>query len=133
MALGGGKWTAQNKVLPGTYVNFVSAASASDSISDRGVVTMPLSLDWGPEDRVFEVTNEDFTKRTLQIFGCPYGAPEMKGLRDLFKNAQTLYAYRVNGGGVKAENEYATALYSGERGNAVKIKIMWTIPRYMMW
>ncbi|MCI8793329.1 MAG: phage tail protein [Eubacterium sp.] len=123
MALGGGKWTAQNKVLPGTYVNFVSAASASDSISDRGVVTMPLSLDWGPEDRVFEVTNEDFTKRTLQIFGCPYGAPEMKGLRDLFKNAQTLYAYRVNGGGVKAENEYATALYSGERGNAVKIKI----------
>ena len=46
MALGGGKWTAQNKVLPGTYVNFVSAASASDSISDRGVVTMPLSLDW---------------------------------------------------------------------------------------
>ena len=84
---------------------------------------MPLSLDWGPEDRVFEVTNEDFTKRTLQIFGCPYGAPEMKGLRDLFKNAQTLYAYRVNGGGVKAENEYATALYSGERGNAVKIKI----------
>lgn len=123
MALGGGTWTAQNKVLPGAYVNFVSVASASASLSDRGVVTMPLSLDWGPEDEVFEVSNEDFQKDTLRIFGYPYTADEMKGLRDLFINAQTLYAYRLNGGGRKAENEYATALYSGTRGNAVKIGI----------
>lgn len=122
MALGGGTWTAQNKVLPGTYVNFVSAASASALLSDRGVVTMPLSLDWGPEDEVFEVSNEDFQKDTLTIFGYPYAADEMKGLRDLFLNAQTLYAYRLNGG-TKAENEYASALYSGTRGNALKVGI----------
>ena len=123
MALGGGNWTAQNKVLPGAYVNFVSSASASASISDRGVVTMPLSLDWGPEDEVFEVSNEDFQKDTLRIFGYPYEAAEMKGLRDLFMNAKTLYAYRLNGGGSKAENEYAMALYSGIRGDAVKIGV----------
>ena len=29
MALGGGTFTAQNKELPGAYINFVSAASAS--------------------------------------------------------------------------------------------------------
>ena len=29
MALGGGTFTTMNKVLPGTYINFVSTARAS--------------------------------------------------------------------------------------------------------
>lgn len=37
MALGGGNFISQNKVLPGTYINFVSAAHASAALSDRGV------------------------------------------------------------------------------------------------
>lgn len=45
MALGGGTFTAQNKELPGAYINFVSAASASAALSDRGIATMPLELD----------------------------------------------------------------------------------------
>lgn len=51
MALGGGTFTSQNKKLPGTYINFVSAASASAALSDRGVATMPLELDWGTEGK----------------------------------------------------------------------------------
>lgn len=43
MALGGGTWTAQNKVLPGAYINFLSAARASAALSDRGIATVPLS------------------------------------------------------------------------------------------
>ena len=35
MALGGGTWTAQNKVLPGAYINFISASSASAELSAR--------------------------------------------------------------------------------------------------
>jgi len=49
MALGGGTFTAQNKVLPGTYINFVSAASANANLSDRGIATMPLELGRGRE------------------------------------------------------------------------------------
>lgn len=123
MAFGGGTWTAQNQVLPGTYINFVSAATANAVLSNRGIVTMPLSLDWGPEGEVFEVTNEAFQKHTLKLFGYPYAAEELKGLRDLFSNAQTLYAYRLNGGGEAASNEYAVARYCGLRGNALKIGI----------
>ena len=44
MALGGGTFTSQNKELPGAYINFVSAASASAALSDRGIATMPLNL-----------------------------------------------------------------------------------------
>lgn len=123
MALGGGTWTTQNKVLPGSYINFVSAASASAALSDRGIATMPLELDWGKEGEVFEVTNEDFQKNSMKIFGYAFDSPKMKGLRDLFLGAKTLYAYRLNGGGEKATNDFATALYGGTRGNDLKIVI----------
>ena len=123
MSLGGGKFLTQNKVLPGAYINFVSAATASATLSERGYATMPLELDWGVEGQVFEVTNGDFQKNSLEIFGYDYTHEKMKGLRDLFKNITTLFAYRLNSGGTKAENTYATAKYSGVRGNDLKIVI----------
>lgn len=123
MALGGGGFTTENKDLPGAYINFVSAASASAALSERGTATMPLELDWGIEGEVFEVTNEDFQKRSMKIFGYSADNAKMKGLFDLFMGASTLYAYRLNGGGKKAENTFATALYGGIRGNDLKTVI----------
>ena len=122
MALGGGTFVTQNKVLPGAYINFVSLAAASATLSDRGVATMPLILDWGVEGAVFEVTSADFQNNTMKIFGYPYDHEKMKGLRDLFKNINTLYAYRLNGG-TKAANTYATAKFGGVRGNNLKVII----------
>ena len=123
MALGGGTFTTQNKELPGAYINFVSAASATAALSDRGIATMPLELDWGKENEVFEVTNEDFQKNSMKIFGYAIDNPKMAGLSDLFLGAKTLYVYRLNGDGEKAANDFATALYSGIRGNDLKIVI----------
>lgn len=121
--LGGGTFTAQNKKLPGTYINFVSASRASASLSDRGIVAIPLLMDWGAADEVFEVSNEKFVNNSLKIFGYDYSHDKMKGLRDLFKNTKTLYAYRLNGKGTKATNTYAEAKYPGIRGNDLKIII----------
>lgn len=121
--LGGGTFTAQNKILPGSYINFVSLSRANASLSDRGIVTMPLSLDWGESGKVIEVTNADFQKNALKLFGYDYSHDKMKGLRDLFLNARTLYAYRLNGAGEKATCTYATAKYAGTRGNDLKIII----------
>ena len=119
MALGGGTFTVQNKVLPGAYINFISAASASAALSDRGIAAMPLELDWGKDGEVFEVTSGDFQKNSLEIFGYDYNHPKMKGLRDLFLNARTLYAYKLTSGGAKASNTFGEALYSGIGGNAL--------------
>jgi hypothetical protein len=123
MALGGGTFVTQNKELPGAYINFVSAASASAALSDRGVATMPLELDWGIDNEVFEVTSGDFQKNSMEIFGYEYTNEKMKGLRDLFLNAQTLYAYKLTSGGKKASNSCAEALHTGVRGNDLKIVI----------
>ncbi|MEY8524573.1 phage tail sheath family protein [Lachnospiraceae bacterium 38-10] len=123
MALGGGTFVAQNKGLPGAYINFVSKASASATLSERGIATMPLELDWGPAGEVFEVTNGDFQKNCMDIFGYEYTHEKMKGLRDLFLNAKTLYAYRLNKSGQRAGNAMAEALYPGTRGNDLKITV----------
>ena len=123
MALGGGTFVTQNKILPGAYINFVSAAKASATLSDRGIAAMAFELDWGIDGEVFEVTNGDFQKDSMKIFGYDYTHEKLKGLRDLFKNVKTLYAYKLNSAGVKAANTYATAKFGGLRGNDLKVII----------
>ncbi len=122
MALGGGTFLTQNKVLPGTYMNFVALKKASVNISDRGFASMALELDWGIDDTVFTVTNEDFQKKSLELFGYDYTHQKLKGLRDLFLNIKTLYTYRLNSG-EKATCTLGTAKCSGIRGNDLKVVV----------
>lgn len=122
MALGGGVWVTQNKKLPGSYINFVSVKGASGTLSERGVVALPLALNWGA-DGVTTLTADDFYNRSDKILGYKYTADEMKGLREVFKNATKVLIYNLSVGGVKASNNYATAKYAGVRGNALKIAV----------
>lgn len=123
MALGGGTFIAQNKILPGAYINFISTAYAGTQLSDRGYVAIALELDWGTEHEIMTVENAAFQKNTLSLFGYHYTDEKLKGLRDLFMNATTAYIYRLTSGGEKASNTYATARYCGTRGNALKVVI----------
>ena len=120
--LGGGVFTAHNKKLPGAYINFVSAARATANLSERGFAAMPLVLDWGEDGKVMTVTHEDFIRNCQKIFGYDYTHEKMMGLRDLYRNAKTLYCYKLNKG-TKATNKFATAKYSGVRGNDLKTVI----------
>lgn len=121
--LGGGTFTLQNKILNGAYINFVSMNKASANLADRGIATMPLELDWGVDNAVFEVTPAGFQKNSMKIFGYPFTHEKMKGLRDLFLNIKTLYAYKLTSGGAKASNTFATAKFGGIRGNDLNVVI----------
>ncbi len=130
MALGGGTWLTQNKILPGTYVNYSSVSKASAALSDRGIAAAPFVLNWGPEDAVFEVSAGDFQKNSKNIFGYNFNAPEMLLLREIFCRATTVLCYRLGVGGKKAsanlpdtEKAFATARYPGTRGNDITIVI----------
>ena len=46
MALGGGTFINTNKILPGSYINFVSAKRTSSSLTERGIAAIALELDW---------------------------------------------------------------------------------------
>jgi len=124
MALGGGTWITQNKKLPGAYINFVSSRNANATLSERGIVAMPITIGWGVDDEVFELTNEDFQKNSLKLLGYSIDATELAPLRELFLNAKKAYLYKVNTGGAKAENTYCTAKYKGTRGNQIKTVIL---------
>lgn len=123
MALGGGTFLTQNKILPGSYINVISLTYADPTLSDRGVVAMPILLDWGIDNEVFTVTQEDFQKESLKLFGYAYTHEKLKGLRDLFKNAISTHFYKLTSNGVKASNDFATAKYTGIRGNDIRIVI----------
>lgn len=122
MALGGGTFISQNKKLPGSYINFVSAQNASSSIGERGIAAMAIEMDWGKDGEIIEVTSQNFAKDSLKIFGYDYSHEKLKGLRDLFKNVKKAYFYRLNTGN-KATTDIATAKCSGTRGNDIRIVV----------
>lgn len=123
MALGGGTFLTQNKILPGAYINFISVASASATLSDRGIATIPLDMNWGPEGEVITVELGDFQKNSQKIFGYAYTADELKPMREIFLHAKKVHFFRLNTSGVKATCTYATAKYPGTRGNDLRIVI----------
>lgn len=120
--LGGGTFLTQNKVLPGSYINFASTQKASAQLSDRGIAALALELDWGPDDKIFEVDSSAFSKDSLKLLGYRSTHEKMKGMRDLFRGARTAYLYKLNSG-AKAKNTYAEAKFSGVRGNDITIII----------
>ncbi len=122
MALGGGSFTSYNKVLPGTYINFVSAGNVSGEIAQRGICAAADKLSWGKEGEFVRVTAEEFMTNSMKLFGYSAISDNMKHFRDLFTNASVAYIYRL-GEGVKAENDYAKAKYSGICGNDIKVKV----------
>lgn len=133
MALGGGTWLTQNKVLPGTYVVFSSVAKASATLSDRGYAAAPFKLSWGPENEVFAVTSGEFQKNSKAIFGYAYDHPKMLALREIFLHATTVYCYRLGSGANKATNTFAEAKYPGARGNDITIKIAANVDNGDLW
>ena len=128
MALGGGTWLVQNKVLPGAYMNFVSLQKANATLSDRGVVALPIELDWGTDDVLF-MTNDEFQTDSFKKLGYAYTDDKLKGLRDLFINAKEVHFIRLNTGGTKAYvlkdsgEKLIEAAYTGVRGNDLKVVV----------
>lgn len=117
--LGGGKFQTQNKILPGSYINFVSAKDASIAVADRGYAAVALELDWGA-DGITMLTSESFQKDAKKLLGYDYADAEMKPVRELFKNAKTVYVYRLaSADAVKAKSDVATAKYAGIKGNKI--------------
>ena len=122
--LGGGTFISQNKVLPGAYINFVSAAGISSNVGDRGYAAIAIPLKWGKDGEIFTVTSTDFRKNCLKIFGFNYDSEDAKGLRDLFKNITTLYCFKLMKDGAKASNSIAEAKYKGSAGSKISTEIL---------
>ena len=90
--LGGGIFVTQNKVLPGSYINFVNASNASATLGERGTVAiaLPLGKNTGT---VIEITRAEFVRDSKNLLGFEYNADEVIALREIFCNANKVYIY----------------------------------------
>ena len=125
MGLGGGTFTLQNKILPGSYINVVSVGNNASTMGDRGIVALPISLKWGNAGEVITVTAEKFTEDSMKIFGYAYDATELQALREVFKHAEKVHVYNIADGEASkvASCTNATAKKAGSRGNDLKLVV----------
>ena len=100
--LGGGVFVAQNKVLPGSYINFVSTATASSSLGERGVVAIALPLN-KEAGTVIELTRVDFVANCQELLGKEYASDDVAALREIFCHANKVYIYDLGDGGTVDE------------------------------
>lgn len=133
MAFGGGIFVTQNKVLPGSYINFVSAEKATAFLGDRGIAALPLSLSWGKSGEVFLVENAEFIRDSKAIFGYEYTHDALKPIREVFKYAQKVYFYRLNNNPTKASGTFCEAKYGGVRGNDIKVSVSANVEDSSLW
>ena len=131
MAWGGGKFTVQNKVLPGYYFKLLSASKDAIQLSDRGKVACGFKLDWGETGKAITISKGEFQKDCAKYFGYDYTAPELAPMREIFKYATHLTFYRLNGVNTSADGnapaqakcKWAKAKYPGVRGNDITISV----------
>lgn len=112
---GGGIWVSQNKVLPGAYINFVSAEKATANIGERGVVAiaLPMGTTSSPTaGKVVEITASDFAQKQDELLKSAPKTTQV-ALRELFKNATKVYvfdSYVASSGTKKTVSEICKAL-----------------------
>lgn len=91
--LGGGTFTAQNKTLPGAYINFVNANNTNSTLGERGVVAVALPLSSTTAGTVVTCTAFDFYKNKSAVLGESANANSVKALGEIFKHANKVYIY----------------------------------------
>lgn len=121
--LGGGSFLTQNKILPGSYINFVSKNTGINVFGERGVVAIGIPMNWG-QYLMKEITKEDFMNNSLSLFGYEYNAPELISIREVFRNAKKIIFYNLNRNNAYFSScTYGTSKNFGIRSNDLKISI----------
>lgn len=129
--MAGGTWTSQNKVRPGVYIRFQTAASSALNVGERGIVTICEPMSWGP---VAQVMSIDAGADPTAYTGYDLTDSHNLFLREIFKGTnrtqgpRTVLLYRPTANGsaqAKAEAGAltATAKYPGVRGNDISIVV----------
>ena len=90
--LGGGVWVTQNKTLPGSYINIVTAAKASANLGERGIVAIALPLNKA-SGTVIELNRADFMTTAKAKTGKEYTSSDLLPIREIFQNATKVYVY----------------------------------------
>ena len=90
--LGGGVWVTQNKTLPGSYINIITASKANANLGERGIVAIALPLNKAV-GTVIELNRADFMTTAKAKTGKDYNSADLLPIREIFQNATKVYVY----------------------------------------
>lgn len=126
--MAGGTFIAQNKVRPGAYINFIAKPKSLMNIGERGIVTIPIAMTWGPEKTVVKVYNTDLLDgKSLPKIGVVATDAASLIYRLALADCHTGLFYRVDVGGDEATvtigKLICTAKYPGTTGNSLEVVI----------
>ena len=111
--LGGGVFVTQNKVLPGSYINFVNVDRATSTVGERGVVAIALGLGKAA-GTIIELTKQDFIADCENLLGFKYSDEEVAPLREIFLHANKCYVYDLGTDNGKTATDVVNAFESYE-------------------
>ena len=100
--LGGGIFVTQNKVLPGSYINFVNVSRATAALGERGIVAIALPLNKAPKT-VIEVNRADFAMNSVNLLGVEYASDVVAPLREIFVHSNKVYVYDLGEDGTASD------------------------------
>jgi hypothetical protein len=93
--LGGGVFVTQNKTLPGSYINVVSATSlSSTNLGERGIVAIALPIGKAV-GTVIEITRAQFITDCKELLGVEYNSKTVAPLREIFLHSNKVYLYDI--------------------------------------
>lgn len=95
--LGGGVFVTQNKTLPGSYINFVSAKKTTSPLGVRGVVAIALPLAKAA-GTVITMTYDQFMQDAKTLTGKERESADLLPLREIFCNATKVHVYDLGTG-----------------------------------
>ena len=147
MGFGGGLYTEENKILPGSYYKYKSAGTNVSTYAERGLVGLIAPSDWSDGTLMrLVVPEKEFDHKGAYVWprdaekaigydaytalpaSYSAGTNDAKWLpifvRETFRSATGCFIYPLLGSTkAKASCTYATAAKYGERGNDLAIKI----------
>lgn len=118
--MAGGNWTAQNKVLPDTYINYSGEGGKPSVIGERGTVGLPITFPWLDEQSIIAISSKEAAKLYTQ-----FGTDALL-LKEAAKKAATIYLFRLNKGTrafTVLGNLTVAAVYSGTYGNRFSVSV----------
>lgn len=112
--LSGGVWVTQNKTLPGSYINIITASKANANLGERGIVAIALPLNKAV-GTVIELNRADFMTTAKAKTGKDYNSADLLPIREIFQNATKVYVYDLGSStGAKTVTDALSAFESYE-------------------
>ncbi|MBQ1553001.1 MAG: phage tail sheath subtilisin-like domain-containing protein [Clostridia bacterium] len=104
MALGGGGFTAQNKVLPGAYINFVSANIANATIAERGLAGIAVTFGSGATgtNPFYVMDAAEFYRSGAALFGLAATSDDYIAIAEILAHASRCVIFNL--GSVDSED-----------------------------